>query len=424
MPKRAVTGQGEAGGWFGPAAIPTWQAAGLSLAVTVGHVLNGSGALVFGLLSVGVIWTLHRLHAQAPQSRTTADLIASVPGAAPARAISAIQFTAYVLIGAYVARTAAEIALIWPSLPDIEIPPWAGPALAVVIAAIAAMFVGALPVRVLAPLVTVLAAVGLLVYFYVALGVIAKTVSGTAPVEPMIEVGATAARTEWGPAALVVSLAIAFACFEIPTTASDRLRSVGRPLGLAMALVVLCATTAWVAVNIATTGDFRYDAADLAPIASQMFGDLGGFWPLLVATIAQAVAALLVLIWGATRVVQPSDEGSPMPLAVTAVSTIVLALVVSANWGDMASKLWGVGGLLLLVVYLAAAHGNSRLDDSSTAAWAFFALMGLVLAVVVFLKGVGAGWWSVGIAVVVIAAAGAAAVKRPGPTAQRPRPLR
>jgi hypothetical protein len=44
--------------------IPTWQAAGLSMAVIVGHVLIGSGALVFGVFSIGVIWTLHRLPAR------------------------------------------------------------------------------------------------------------------------------------------------------------------------------------------------------------------------------------------------------------------------------------------------------------------------------------------------------------------------
>ena len=62
MPKKMVTGQGEAGGGLGVTALPTWQATGLSLAVIVGHVFSGSGAIVFGLLSVGVIWTLHRLH--------------------------------------------------------------------------------------------------------------------------------------------------------------------------------------------------------------------------------------------------------------------------------------------------------------------------------------------------------------------------
>ena len=53
MPKKMVAGPTDAGGDFGVAALPTWQAAGLSLAVIVGHVFNGSGALVFGLLSVG-----------------------------------------------------------------------------------------------------------------------------------------------------------------------------------------------------------------------------------------------------------------------------------------------------------------------------------------------------------------------------------
>ena len=64
----------------------------------------------------------------------------------------------------------------------------------------------ALPTRLLAPAVTVLAAFGVLVFFYVALAVIARMLSGTAPVEPVMEIGATPAAAEWGPAALLVSL--------------------------------------------------------------------------------------------------------------------------------------------------------------------------------------------------------------------------
>jgi hypothetical protein len=269
--------------------IPTWQAAGLSLAVLVGHVLIGSGALVFGVLSIGVIWALHRLHGRAPESRTTAELIASVPGTAPARAVSVIQFAAYVVIAAYAARTVASIALIWLSSPEVTFPEWSQAALAVAVVAIASVGVGAMPTRVLAPVVTVLAVFGLLVFFYVSLAVIAKVASGAAPIQPMFEMGAIAAPTEWGPAALVVSLAIAFAGFEIPTVASHRLRSVGRPLGYATALVVLCATLAWVATNMATTGDFRYSAGDLTQVATAMFGYASGFWLLLAATMAQAV---------------------------------------------------------------------------------------------------------------------------------------
>lgn len=392
------------------------------MAVIAGHVLNGSGVLVFGLLSIGVIWSLHRLHAHAPQSRTTADLIASVPGAAPARAISAIQFAAYVLIGGYAARSVAAVALIWLSGPDSTVPEWSGPALAVVVAASAALLVGALPIKVLAPVVTVLAAFGLLVFFYVALAVIAKTASGTAPVKPPFDMGATAASAEWGPVAVLVSLAVVLAGFEIPTTASDRLRSVRRPLGYAMALVALCATMAWVAANMGTTGEFRYDAVDLAPVAAEMFGRPGGLWVLVAASIAQMVAGLLVLIWGATRVARPHLAGSLLPWELTAVATMVLAFLVASGWVDAESKLWGVGSLLLLVIYVLAAQANSRLDDSNTAAWALFALMGLVLAAVVFLRGVADGWWPIGIAVVIVAAAAALAVKRAGPPASQPPP--
>jgi len=124
MPKKMVTGQGEAGGGLVVTALPTWQATGLSLAVIVGHVFSGSGAIVFGLLSVGVIWTLHRLHTHAPRSQTTADLITSAPGAAPAQAIVVIQFVAYVLIGAYTAKSIASMALIWMTGPDTTISEW------------------------------------------------------------------------------------------------------------------------------------------------------------------------------------------------------------------------------------------------------------------------------------------------------------
>jgi hypothetical protein len=275
----------------------------------------------------------------------------------------------------------------------------------VAVAAVGAVLVGALPTRFLAPAVKVLAAFGLLVFFYVALAVVARVLSGAAPVEPIVEIGATPAAAEWGPTALLISLAIAFAGFEIPTTASDRLRSVRRPLGGAMALVTSCAALAWVATNLGATGEFRYDAADLVIIALQMFGDAGNVW-LTAATIAQAVTALLVLIWGATRVVRPPVTGSSLSLAVTAVVMVLLVLAVSFGWGDAAAKLGGVAGILLLVVYVAAAQANSRLDDTTTA-WAVFALMAIVLVVVVFLTGASEGWWPPGIAAAIVAAAAA-----------------
>jgi hypothetical protein len=177
-----------------------------------------------------------------------------------------------------------------------------------------------------------------------------------------------------------------------------------------MALVTVCAALAWIATNIGTAGEFRYDAANLVMVAAQMFGDAGSQW-LLAATVAQAVAALLVLVWGATRVVRPPVTGSPVPLAITAVVMALVVLAISFDWGGASAKLWGVAGILLLVVYAAAAQANSRLDDSNTTAWAFFAVMGMVLVVVVFLTGASEGWWPSGIAIAIAAAAAVWALK-------------
>jgi len=239
--------------------------------------------------------------------------------------------------------------------------------------------------------------------------VIAKLASGTAAAMPPTEFGATAAMTEWGPAALLVSLAIPFVGFEIPTTVSDRLRSVRRPLGIAIALVAVCAITLWIATNMATAGEFRYSAADFAIVFTDMFGDSSGMW-LILALIGHALAAMLVLMWGATRVVRPAIGDSPLPLATSAVVMAVLALAVSIGWADFEAKIWGVAGVLLLVVYVAAAQANLRIDDSTTA-WAWFAGMGLALGVVVVLQGASEGWWPMLIAAVIVAAAAALAVK-------------
>lgn len=410
MPKKMVSGSGDADGGLAVAVLPTWQAAGLSLAVIVGDVFNGSGVLVFGLFSIGVVWALHRLHSQAPESRSTADLIGSVLGATAARVVTVIQFTAYALLGAYAAKGIVATGLPWLNVSATLVAEWLGPAMAVAAVAVAAVMVGALPTRLLAPVVTVLAAFGLLVFFYISLAVIASVASGAAPIKPSMGQGATATSYAWGPVAIVIALAITLVGFEIPTTVSDRLRTVRRPLGWAMALVAGCAATAWVAANMGAAGDFRYDSADLIEITVEMLGEAGSL-SFLIATVAQATAALLVLIWGATRVVRIAVGGDVSALVTAAVVTAVLVLPMSAGWGDASAKLWGVASILLLVVYVLAAQANSHLDDSNTVAWAMFALAGVVLAVVVFVHGASKEWWSVGIAAAIVGLAAAWAVK-------------
>jgi uncharacterized membrane protein HdeD (DUF308 family) len=79
-----------------------------------------------------------------------------------------------------------------------------------------------------------------------------------------------------------------------------------------------------------------------------------------------------------------------------------------------------VAGILLFVVYLAAAQANSRSDDSNTTAWAVFALTGVVLVVVVFLHGATDGWWPVAIAAAIVVVA--ATVGQMGPLRQSGKP--
>ena len=281
------------------------------------------------------------------------------------------------LIGAYTAKSIGLLALTWTTDPIAAAAGWWWPALSVAAAAVATALVSALPTRVLATVVTVLAAFGLLVFFYVALAVLARVASGTEPVE----IGTSAPSSELGPVAVVIPLAIGLAGFEIPTAASDRLRSVARPLGWAMVLVVVCGATGWVAATMGASGGFRYDSAGLVLIASEMFGESGSLW-LFAASVATATAALLVLVWGATRVARPLVDRGALGLVVTAVVMALLAVAMCRGWGDASAKLWGVAGILLIIVYALAARANSRLDEADTMAWAVFALMGVVLAAV------------------------------------------
>jgi hypothetical protein len=326
-----------------------------------------------------------------------------------------------VLIGAYTAKSIGLLALTWTTDPIAATAGWWWPALSVAAAAVATALVSALPTRVLATVVTVLAAFGLLVFFYVALAVLARVASGTEPVE----IGTSAPSSELGPVAVVIPLAIGVAGFEIPTAASDRLRSVGRPLGSAMVLVVVCGATGWVAATMGASGGFRYDSAGLVLIVSQMFAESGSLW-LFAASVATATAALLVLVWGATRVARPLvDRGGALGMVVTAVVMALLVVAMCRGWGDASAKLWGVAGILLIIVYALAARANSRLDEADTMAWAVFALMGVVLAavvaVVLYGEGGGEGRWPVAIAAVIEGVAAALAAERKGLRRRLPR---
>ena len=217
------------------------------------------------------------------------------------------------------------------------------------------------------------------------------------------------AAVEWGPAARYsFHSAIAFTGFEIPTTVDDRVGVCGSatrrrngPHDVVRRAGVDCHQ------HRRYFGESRYDAGDLVIVdRADVRRYSGNLW-FLAATVAAGDhrPARAGLGRRARASARPRHRRA-VSVAITAVvcGLALLVLAMSFGWGDAAARLWVVPGILLLVVYVAATQANSRLDDS-TAAWAVFALMAVVLMVVVFLTGVSEGWWPTGIAAAIVAVA-------------------
>src|SRR5204862_6281753 len=86
------------------------------------------------------------------------------------------------------------------------------------------------------------------------------------------------------------------------TTLAARVSSVCRPIGSAIAVIVLCAAAGWVAVALASgTGALAFDESRIVLLASDLFADAGGLW-LLVGSVALGSAALLAITLAVGRV--------------------------------------------------------------------------------------------------------------------------
>ena len=80
MPKKLASDSAAFGTAIEFAALRTWQATALSLAVVGGAVVDGVGAVVAVLVLATVIWALARLHGHAPSAPSTSDLVGSTLG--------------------------------------------------------------------------------------------------------------------------------------------------------------------------------------------------------------------------------------------------------------------------------------------------------------------------------------------------------
>jgi hypothetical protein len=146
-------------------------AAGLCFAV-IGFTTQFGVFTVYGLVLLApMVYVFARLHGHAPQARTTSDLVGTVLGERPGVFAGLIQLVAYLFLSVEFARIVAVTAL--GGFLGIDPPIWGliVGSIGAVLAAGAVVY--RLSVRGMAWVAAILAAVGMLVYFYVALAVVA-----------------------------------------------------------------------------------------------------------------------------------------------------------------------------------------------------------------------------------------------------------
>lgn len=373
MPKRAVPASPEPrAAW--PPALPAWRAMGLSLAPIGGAAFNGVAGLCAAAIAAVLVFAFARLHRHAPQAVSTGDLVASTMGAAAGRFTSLIQLAAYVLLGVGAALTLALQPL--TVAPDLEtaLAGWWWPGWSVAVVVIAGAVVAYLPTRAVGATAAALAGVGLLVFFYMALAIVARVMSGTPP----MEFGPSHVDSALLATAAAIPLGLGLVGFEAATVVSGRLGSVARPVGAAVGITALGTVALLVAANIGATGGFHPTAVNLSLIISQFFADAGFYW---FATGALCVgsAALLALTWAATRVAGRLFGSGPEVSILVPAAMCLLAVAFCRFQEHIGRLQLTVPALLLLVVYVLVTEANSRVEGSAAAQQA----PRLILAVVV-----------------------------------------
>jgi hypothetical protein len=419
MPKRAISiatpGTGDGG-------LSTWPAIGLPLAVVAAAVDNGIGTVAAAVVLTAVTWSLARLHSHTPSARSTCDLVGAVLGDRTATLTALLQIAAYALLAAEAARTTGQAVRVqWAQYPA-QTTDWIWPLCSVALVVLAAAAVYALSTRVLAALCAVVAAAAVLVMFYLALAIIATVLSGTQP----MTLGDLPPSTGFDQVATVLFLGMSLVGLEALSVASRGVRSIVRPMSLAIAVGVACAALVWIADELATTGEFRYDSSGFADATYEYLGAAGINW-LFAALICAGVAMLLAMMWAAVRVGTRAadrltrDAGMPSDVGATcALTTVVAALVVAMcrDWAAMSTTSLAVGATLLLTLYVLVAEASSRLPRLENFTWAIKVAMAGVLAAAVLVPLAyddfsATALWRVALAVVLVAVAAGIAVRWP-----------
>jgi hypothetical protein len=174
-------------------------------------------------------------------------VVAKVLGARTGFFTGLLQLIGYLLLAVGIARGPGfAVALLLVHDVELATTSWWWPMWAVVAAILAAALTYFCRTRLLVSIAAILAAAGMLVYFYVALSAIARVATGTVP-HPT---GGMAPESGIGTSTLLIALGLTLLGVEAITRVNSRVSSVSRPMGSAMAVIALCAATGWVAVAL------------------------------------------------------------------------------------------------------------------------------------------------------------------------------
>lgn len=400
--------------------LGTWLAAGLSLAVIGLAIQSGVFTVSAAVLIAPMVYVFARLRGYAPEAQTTSDLVGAVLGERFGVFTGLVQLVAYLLLAVKFARTFAMGLLgLLGGLFGVETPmPIEWFAVGSIGAVVAAgVLIHRLATRGIAWVVAILAAAGMLVYFYIAIALVALIATGRQP-DPSIGLLAPPQVT-YGLVDVVLAVGLIVG-FEVVTTISREVGSVGRSMGLALALTAGCAL---IVVAALSPQLFRTDRApdwQFPWLAAAYLDNTGATW-LLIGNVAIECAGLLVLLLAAVRVAHRWAEQLKLPLhnrapLAGAIAIVTVLLIVEWLWsGTTSSKLGDVGALLVLPVYVCAAHACARTDPRLAAKAARVLMWVLVAGVIVVpldTQGFSAEWPPrLGIAAVVVLVAAAIASK-------------
>lgn len=349
--------------------LTDWQTAGLCLAAVCVGVTKGLGSLFGAAVLAPVVYALVQLRAHAPAATSTASLVAATFGFQVGAFARALQVIGYTLLTVAAAQGVGSGVFALAEQDDHSGHRlWPLAAAAAVV--LAALVVGMLPDGALAAVAGLLALTGVLIYSYLGVAV-AGHAPGTTPVMNSSTPYAPAESSGWETFAELAQLGLALVAFELVTARMTRVRSLGRPVGVAVALVVLVAAVGWYACDLGGVGSLGGER--FPRLVHELYGPSGDTW-LLVAGIALFAAGLLALVRG-TMAVLGRGRGVTVFVA--------LATVVALGLSLLHATPVTVAEFVLVALYIVVLIASCRIPGGEFVTWWLRALTPVALLAVV-----------------------------------------